>query len=135
MNLERLKELLRSQDAAFWDELAARSLQPTEFDELFALCSLRKKAYAKGLASAGPKPAPLRLALLGGCSLYPLRELVEHLLDVRQIPCQLFVGEFDNYVSEIMEPAGKLYEFQPQCVLLIPSEQRCKYQGNLSDAR
>ena len=135
MNFERLKELLRSQDTAFWEELASRSIEAIEFDELFALCSLRKKAYAKGFVRAGPKSQPLRLALLGGCSLYPLRELVEHLLDARQIPCQLFVGEFDNYVSEIMEPAGKLYEFQPQCVFLLPSEQRCKYQGGLSDAR
>ena len=28
-----------------------------------------------------------------------------------------------------------LYQFQPQVVFLIPSDQRCKYDGQLSDSR
>ncbi len=128
-----IKELLRAQDGAFWDQLAARSLEEIEFDELFALSSLRKKAMAKGFPRPGPKQPPLRLALAGGCSLFPLHDLVEHLLDARGIPCQIFCGDFDNYVAEITDGGSGLYEFKPDMVVLLPSAQRCKYQGRLFD--
>jgi FkbH-like protein len=34
-----------------------------------------------------------------------------------------------------MDEAGALYQFNPQVVLLIPPEHRCKYPGKLTDAR
>jgi FkbH-like protein len=135
MDFDKLKEVLRRQDPAFWQELAARTVLSAEFDELIGLSAMRRRALARGFLPPGPRPAPLRLAMLGGHSLYPLRELVEHMLEAHQIPCQLFAGEFDNYVSEIMEPGSRLYEFQPQCVFLLPSPSRCKYSGGLGDPK
>lgn len=135
MDLANLKNLLANEEAAFWPELAARSLETEQFDELFALSVLRKKARAKGLPPCPTRAEPLRIALLGGYSLYPLCDLVEHLLAMRQIPCQLLLGDFDNYVAEIVDPAGKLYQFLPQVVILLPSASRCKYSGSLSDSR
>jgi hypothetical protein len=43
------------------------------------LSSLRKKARAKKLAPAGPTTGKLRVAILGGYSLYPLHELIENM--------------------------------------------------------
>jgi FkbH-like protein len=133
MNFEELKNLLRSQDAAFWEQLKSASLAAHEFDQLFLLSTLRKKALAKGLVPTGNATASLRIALIGGCSLYPFRELLEHFLAVQEIPHTLFVGDFDNYISEITEPDSPLYHFKPQVVLLLPSLQRCRYSGKLSD--
>jgi len=135
MDFTELKSLLAGRDPAFWRLLASQSLQAVDFDDLFLLSSLRKKAQARGLAQPDASAEPLRLALLGGCSLYPLRELVEHLLVVGGIPVKLFVGDYDNFVSEIMEPDSPLYEFAPQVIFLLPPDQRGKYQGRLTDTR
>jgi hypothetical protein len=43
-----------------------------DFEELFLVSSLRRKSQARQLSPHQPSPAPLRLALLGGYSLYPL---------------------------------------------------------------
>src|SRR5262249_39721087 len=62
-------------------------------------------------------------------------ELIEHLLDVHNTGCELFLGEFDNYVSEIMEPDSQLYQFKPDVVVVLPSGQRCRYQNGLNGDR
>ena len=85
-----------------------------------------------------PKTAPketIRLALLGGYSLYPFHELVVHLCEIEGISCELWMGDFDNYISEIMDETGPFYAFAPQVVLLMPSEHRCRYPGSLTDSR
>lgn len=138
MNLSDLKDLLLRKDAAFWDMLASLTAQATEFDELFMLSSLRKKAAARGLTRPGPSGAPgspLRLAVLGGYSLYPLHELLTHLLETAGTPYELFVGDYDNYISEIMDADSALYAFKPQVVFLLPGAQRCRYSGAITDAR
>jgi FkbH-like protein len=134
MNLGPLKELLLRRDPGFWTELEALTERATDFDELIFLSSLRKKAAARGLEER-IAAAPLRLALLGGCSLYPFHELLTHHLAAAGVCCELFRGDYDNYVSEIMAPEGALHPFRPQVVLLIPSAQRCKYPGAITDAR
>ncbi len=108
VNDAELKSLALSGDAAFWGHLAARSRQATSFSELFFLSTLRKKAKLHTTGSGQPK---LRLALIGGYNLYPLHELVEHLLAIRGIECERFLGEYDNFVSEILDGSSPLYAF------------------------
>ena len=115
--------------------MATRSREANSFDDLLFLSTLRKKALARGLARPASPSPQIRLALIGGFSLYPLHELLEHLLATSGIFCELFLGDYDNYTSEIMDPDSALYKFQPQIVFLIPSDQRCKYDGQLSDSR
>jgi FkbH-like protein len=135
MNLNEIKDLLLQNDSAFWIRLKLLTEQATEFDDLIFLSSLRKKAAARRLQRPGAADAPLRLAILGGCNLYPLHELLTHLLDTAGVACELFLGDYDNYVSEIVEPDGALYQFRPQVIFLLPAAQRCKYPGTLIDAR
>jgi FkbH-like protein len=135
MGDEALKALLLSGDSAFWKELAARTTQASDFDELFRLSSLRKKAVARGISRPDAQQSPLRLAILGAYSLYPFHDLLEHLLEIEGLRPRLWLGDFDNYTAEIMADASELYEFEPQVVLLLPSEQRCKYPGKLIDSR
>ena len=135
MNIGQLKTLLLNGDPEFWGRLAVLTRDARDFDELFLLSSLRKKALARQLSRPGPVPKKIRLVLLGGYSLYPFHELLEHLCEVEGIPLELWLGDYDNYIAEIMDEAGKLYAFAPQVVLLLPSESRCKYPGRLTDSR
>ena len=58
-----------------------------------------EKGAARGLIISDTESKRLRLAILGGCSLYPLHELLTHLLAVEGVVCELFLGDYDNYVA------------------------------------
>jgi FkbH-like protein len=130
-----IKALLLGGNPEFWNRLAILTREATDFDELFQLSTLRKKALARQVPRPGAVPKKVRLAVIGGYNFYPFRELLEHVGDMEGLPYELWLGDFDNYISEIMDDAGGLYEFAPQAVLLMPSEQRCKYPGKLIDPR
>lgn len=135
MNLSDLKTLLREGDPAFWPQLAALTRTATAFDDILFLSTLRKKAVACQLPQPPPSGQPLRLALLGGCSLYPLHELLTHLLAVEGCACELFVGDFDNYTAEIMDAQSRLIPFRPQVVVLLPAARHAKYTEAITDPR
>jgi FkbH-like protein len=135
MDISRLKKLLLEGDPEFWELLKLQTQEAQAFEELFLLSSLRKKAHARHLARPGIVPEKIRLALLGGYSLYPFHELLEHLCEVEGVPCEIWQGDFDNYLSEIMDEASGLYAFAPQVVLFMPSEHRCRYTGSFTDPR
>lgn len=128
--LHSLKQQLKSGEAQFAHELRLATEQANEFDQLFALSTLRRKAGRLGLWPAASQS--LRIALVGGSSLSPFSELLAHLLEVQGIHAELWLGQFDNYVSEITDPASGLYAFQPQAILILPSERNCRYSGDLS---
>ncbi|WP_247369091.1 HAD-IIIC family phosphatase [Bradyrhizobium sp. CW10] len=131
MNDAELKSLALSGDAAFWGHLAARSRHAASFSELFFLSTLRKKAKLHAAESVQPR---LRLALIGGYNLYPLHELVEHLLAVRGVACERFLGEYDNFVSEVLDDSSPLYAFKPDIAFILPNGSRCRFSGSLLDA-
>jgi FkbH-like protein len=135
MDAGPLKHLLLKNDPEFWAQLKSLTQSARDFEELFLLSSLRKKAHARKLSPPKPPKEKLRLAIVGGYSLYPLHELIEHLCEVENFPVELWLGDFDNYISEIMDDASELYAFAPQIVFLLPSEKRCLYTGKLTDAR
>ena len=131
---QELLNLLRAGDASLWPALERAVKAASSFEELLALAAIRKRAAAKGVEEARPR-APLRLAMIGGYSLYPLRELVELSLFAEGFAPVLFTGEYDNHVAEILEPESPLYAFQPDVVYLHPPARRCRYEGALTDAR
>jgi FkbH-like protein len=135
MDLEPLKTLLLKDSPDFWPRMKDMTGEARDFEELFLLSSWRKKARARKLARPAPPHPALRLAILGGCSLYPLHELLEHLCEIQDTPVEIWLGDYDNYVSEIVDDTSELYAFAPRVVLLFPSENRCKYSGLLTDSR
>ncbi|MCE0484471.1 MAG: HAD-IIIC family phosphatase [Methylacidiphilales bacterium] len=135
MDTSRLKKLLLDGAPEFWELLRQQTREARAFDELFILSSLRKKAHARHLAPPKPASEKIRVALLGGYSLYPFHELLEHICELEGSPCELWKGDFDNYISEIMDESSGLYAFAPRVVLLMPSENRCRYPGKLTDPR
>jgi FkbH-like protein len=101
-----------------------QSISATEFGAVVRLNTARKRAEKLGLMPA--KDGELRLAIVGGSTARPLADLVEHFCSViSNLDVRLWTGDFDNYVSEIRDPESELYEFRPDTVLLVPSEQRC----------
>jgi FkbH-like protein len=137
VSLPAIKALWSENDPEFWRELSLCSLRASSFAEVLPLSTIRKRALKQGLAQpGGVLAAPLKLAIVGGCSLFPFHDLTEHFLAVA--PCggfrtQLFLGDYDNYIPEILEADSALYNFAPDVVLLIPAFQRCRYQGRLFD--
>jgi len=135
MDSNKLKTLILNDDLEFWGHLKTLTREARDFEELFLLSSLRKKALARQLSRPGPVPGKIRLAILGGYSLYPLHELIELLCEAEGILLELWLGDYDNYIAEIMDEGGELYAFAPQVVLLLPAERRCTYTGQLTDSR
>jgi FkbH-like protein len=135
METGNIKALLLQGDSEFWSNLKALTRKARDFDEVFLLSSWRKKAHLRQLANPAAMNKKKRVAILGGYSLYPFRELLEHFCEIEGTPCELWLGDYDNYISEIMDDASGLYSFDPQVVLVMPSEQRCRYQGRLTDPR
>jgi FkbH-like protein len=132
---EALKNLLLNRDENFWRLLAEKSLSAASFNELITLSALRKKAVKIGVEeSSSPPSKALRIALIGGSTLFPLSDLVEHLLRVTVGKVEIFVGEYNNYRSEILDQESDLYEFAPDFVIVLPDEQSCKYTGRLNDS-
>jgi FkbH-like protein len=135
MRDEEIKALLLSGDPELWEHLAIRTAQAADFDELFRLSALRKKANFRRIPKPSFSHEPFQVAILGGCSLYPFHDLLEHLLELAGLSPELWLGNFDNYTSEIMDDGSSLYAFEPRIVVLLPSTQRCKYLGRLIDPR
>lgn len=133
MDKQTLKALLIQRDEGFWDALRNLTRSASEFDELFFLSMLRKRALGAGMQPPDLLE-PCRIALLGGCSLYPLNELLGHLLAVENISAVVHKGDYDNYVSEMTEIAGSIAEFTPRVICLIPSPHRCRHTGSLNDS-
>lgn len=132
-HLSTLKGLLAKKDSEFWRVLRNATGSATSFESLFSLSRLRLKGIREAVPGR-PETARSRIALLSGYTTWPLREIFEHLLEAQGISCDLFVGEFDNYVSEILEADSPLYSFKPNLVILIPSARRCSASGPLVGA-
>jgi FkbH-like protein len=133
-SLGHLRDLLIRGDPAFWPELARRARTAAAFEELIALATMRKRGLARGPAPSA-EALSVRLALIGAYTTYPLRELVELMLWANGIDAVVWTGEYDNYVSEILDESSPLYAAAPQVVVLMPSVARCRYEGELTDDR
>jgi FkbH-like protein len=135
METSRIKNLLLKGDPEFWEQLKLLTRSARDFEELFVLFSLRRKAHARKLLPPEPPKEKLRLAMLGGYSLYPLHELIEHLCEAENLSVELWQGDYDNYISEIMDDGSELYSFAPHVAFVLPAERRCTYIGKLTDSR
>lgn len=127
-----LKQLLKDSDASFASLLKVKTQEASLFSEVLSLNTLRKRAEQTGLWPQAK--TTLRLAVVGGSSLRPLADLVEHFMVVLgDVQLKLWTGDYDNYISEIMDEDSNLYSFQPELVMVLPSEKRCRYTGKFTD--
>jgi FkbH-like protein len=134
LEMKSLRQMIEQADPAFAGELAARTRVAGDFAEVLQLCTMRAHGRRKGLL---PKQARCcRLAAIGGANLHPLVDFVELFAAVLVgIDCQTWVGDYDNYYSEVLEEESPLYGFAPEVVLLLPAERRCAFKGSLASTR
>ena len=127
---------LTSADPIFWSDLRAASISAQTISDVIALSALRQHASRQALPRlAGDTERACRVALVGGYTTYPLSELISHFLatSMPSVNAELFLGDFDNYAAEIMEPGSTLAAFKPDVVVILPSVARCRYEGLLTD--
>lgn len=134
--LEEVRELLLARSEAIWPALRAATQAATDFSAVLSLATARKKAVKAGIPGGSDKT--IRLAIVGGSSLYPLHELVQQMIGAASSSgwwdTELWEGDFDNYIAEILDPESELYTFHPDVVFVIPSNGRCVYSGSLTDS-
>ncbi len=95
---------------------------------------MRKRGLAKGLITEPEKTR--RIAMVGGANLRPMIDMIEHFSTVLGgVRCEIWTGDYDNYYAEILDEESPLYKFNPDVVLILPSEQRCVYNGHLASSR
>lgn len=134
--VNELKTLLLNRDSKFWSELVKQSAAAATFNQLVALSTFRKKAKKIGLNGfSEPHAEPVRIGLVGGSTLFPLSDLIEHLMTVFIGDVQIFSGDYNNYRSEILDESSALYDFGPDFVIVLPDEQSCKHPGMLNDPK
>ncbi len=131
-SLSQLKKLIQESNPRVYELIREQTQDAVQFSEALSLNNLRKRAEALNLA---PDNRPsLRVALIGGATLRPLADLVEHFATMAgEVRIDLHVGEFDSYITDIMDSASELYEFKPDVILILPAAARCQYRGSLAD--
>lgn len=131
---QELRRLLKDRDERFWDLLRTRTAAADSFGEMVFLSGLRKKAFAAGLGDPRSTPdAALKIALIGGSTLFPLSDIIEHAISVTSGFVSIYSGDFNNYRSEINDPGSSLYDFEPDLVFVLPDDSTCRYTGRLTD--
>jgi FkbH-like protein len=134
MPARTLKEMLESSSPDFFPAIVRSTREAKDFGEVLRLCTFRKRALETGLI---PVPAKKkRIAIIGGANLRPMSDFIQLFLEIGAgIGTELWIGEYDNYISEILEEDSPLYEFKPDVVLILPAERRCTYNGPLESSR
>lgn len=127
-----IREMLLSNDPSLEHALKQETKHSLDCAELIQLSNFRKKAFLRNSALKKPSQT-LRVALIGGATLYPLQELVEHLFWLSDVQAEFFQGKFDNYHFEIMEDGSDLYAFRPEVIFVVPNASRVSYTGKLTD--
>lgn len=131
---QELRRLLKDRDDRFWDLLRSRTEEADSFGEMVFLSGLRKKASAAGFDDPRSDPEEsLKIALIGGSTLFPLSDIIEHAVSVRSGVVSVHTGDFNNYRAEIDDPGSPLYDFGPDLVFVLPDDSTCRYTGRLTD--
>jgi len=121
--------MLAQRDPGFDEALRSATGAVIGFSQTLALNTLRKKARKAGLAPEGERK--IRLGIVGGPSLRPLADLIEHFVaSMCRAEVELWIGDFDNYLSEILDETSALYAFAPDAVFVLPADVRCRPRGS-----
>ena len=127
MNWIKLNQLAISNSTdEFWNELRFATASADTLADLLRLSMIRKRAsthHALDRFMAQSK----RIAFLGGITVFPLHEIVEHLFQMSGVQCETFIGDFNQHKHEIL--SDEIYGFHPDLAVLFPPEGECAYNG------
>ncbi len=90
-----------------------------EMDSVDFLKSARKFAKSKeGLS--GPTDKPLRVAILGTCSIQFFCMVFRYALHLEGRECDIYEGDYNSINTEVLDERSGLYAFGPDVVILLP---------------
>ncbi len=127
---DEVAEAINARSERTWAILRGQASAVDSFGAALKISTQRKRAKARGVPAERNLDA-VRVALVGASTLSPLRELLELFLWAEGFDVELFVGEYDNYTSEILDPESPLAAFRPNVTVILPSEARCRFDGPL----
>lgn len=62
-----------------------------------------------------------RIALLGSSNIMPIKNMLNSVFNANKISTDYYVGEYGNYLQELMLDTSKLYSFNPTMTLIVLS--------------
>lgn len=130
--MQTLKQQCLARDPAFWNSLRAALSLPHDPSDLLTLLTLRKKAVAAGIPR--PSAESVRVAVLGGVTLYPLVDWTLLQLDGHNIAATSHTGAFDDYRASSLSDDPALLALRPDVIALLPSPQEALSQLAVGEA-
>jgi len=132
-NIELVKSLLKKESPDSLNGLRTSSWESKELVDIISLNNLRKKNLHFLKIISKEEKHKIKIAMISGYTTFPMEEIVNHFLNLELFDVIMIVGDFDNYINEILDPESKLNDFGPDVTILLPSFERCKYGGQIND--
>ena len=76
----------------------------------------------------------VKIALLSAYTAHPFVEFLEqHLFSLGHC-ADFYIGNYDSYISLLLDPSSPVHAEKPDFVVVFPSDKRCRYTGSLLDS-
>jgi len=93
-----------------------------EIDELLK----QARRLAKEIKKRKFEKADIKIAVLGSASIQYFVMVLRYILKEKGIFADIYEGEYDGIMTDIMNTDGALYEFQPNTVIILPDYRYIK---------
>ena len=109
--------------------LIMQEMKETPLTDTSKILKLARK-YSKVTIDATSENK-LKVAVLGQYSTQHFVMVLRLLLESRNIPVQIYEGEYNGITSEILDKSSKLYDFAPNIVIILTDYRYIKSYPNL----
>jgi FkbH-like protein len=116
---QTIKDKLKQGDASFFDDIKSLLKEQINYTDKIFLNNIRLKAQKKSLTPV-EKMEKTKIAIIGGHTLFPLNDFVRSYLFYNGYDVEIFTGEFDNYIQELIDPQSALHQFKPNQLIICP---------------
>ena len=107
---------------SLWADLGEMAQSVTDVGQMLTFAALEKKARKATIEDeASSRRTKIRIAFIGAGTMHPLVDFVVAFLSVAGHDATIFVGDYDNAVSEVLTQHSALYAFSPDVVVFFPS--------------
>lgn len=98
--------------------------------ELLRLIRDRKRASQESEPHA--PCSRLKIALLSAYTAHPFVDFLEQHLFAGGHCVDWYIADFDSYMSQLLDPNSAAHAAKPDLVIVVPSNERCRYSGSLA---
>ncbi len=111
-----------------WGDFLSRMRPNLTYPELLSMSRRLKELYS--VEPLGPDRMTVvktKIALTGNHTLSFIRAPLDVFLTRHGIQAEWFIGEFDNYMQELLADDSSIYAFGPQIVVLLVDHRAVRY--------